>query len=333
MEISDWGSYHFFYHGDRIRLLRDLVRPLLRSLLAADRIESFFFIHYRLGGPHVRLRLRWASGSRATGEAEVLQVAQDFFARFPSTATLPEETLRQQNRGILATDPSEEEDAVYPDNSCVMLPFRPETERYGGAALLGASLDFFALSSLLALRFAALHGGAPREQQLPKILRLLVRQAWGLARGDGELLRLLSYAPETDRLASVVEKGERVFDRQRELFCGLVEAALEETDLPDWDLQAARLLARDLQPVDETTRWRIAASQMHMTANRLGLTNLEEVYLGRIARRSAETLLAAKDEFRRHLRPVSLPEPEDGLPDLLRRALSEERDATRGDLG
>jgi len=352
MEISAWGSYHLFYHADRNRLLTGLVQPLVRSLLAANQIESFFFIHYLLGGPHVRLRLRWAPGRREAGEAEALRRVQGFFARCPSTRQLAEETIRRQNRIILATDSSEDGDLVHPDNSCAVVPFRPETERYGGETLLAPSLDFFALSSLLALRFAATHGEAPKEQQLPRILRLLLRQAWGLASGEapeGEsFLRLLRYPPETGMPipAAILEQGDRVFDRQRELFCGVVEdeiATLTEpadgtpvkAGLPGWDVEAARLLARALQAADERTRLRVATSQMHMSANRLGLSNPEEVYLSRIATRAVETLLAADTGFRDRLReafPKRSADRDGGLPGLLRQALAAECSGACGDL-
>ena len=52
---------------------------------------------------------------------------------------------------------------------------------------------------------------------------------------------------------------------------------------------ASRILSQSIRAADHATHQRIGGSQLHMTANRLGLSNTEEVYLGRIL-----TLVAAK---------------------------------------
>ncbi len=52
----EWRSYHLFYHGDRDLVLR--LWPTLAPLILSRIVDSFFFLRYSLGGPHIRIRLR-----------------------------------------------------------------------------------------------------------------------------------------------------------------------------------------------------------------------------------------------------------------------------------
>ena len=62
MSDADWLSFHAHYHGDRDLPLRHAVASLVRRLRDDGLLESFFFMRYSLGGPHIRLRLRPAAG-------------------------------------------------------------------------------------------------------------------------------------------------------------------------------------------------------------------------------------------------------------------------------
>lgn len=312
-----WRSWHLFYNGDRDRLLTELVRPTVATLLAEEWIDRFFFVRFALGGPHVRLRLRVCDGRAGAVDEDLCRAATGFFARHPSPAPVPEEVVRRQNRQILAHDPNERDDSVYPDNSCIAVPIAFEIERYGGPSLLGHSLDYFVLSSVEALRLLEACAGQPRARQLPAFCRLLVRQAWGLADDRAELVELLSYAVRgVDLLKPLVDRGDQVFERRREAFLEIVGSEIARP--PD---VAGRRLSRLVRAAGPAIRRRIAVSQMHMTANRLGLTNADEVYLGRVLWRAAREVLEGDPE----LGPGAAPRDEDaaeGLEPLVRRALA-----------
>ncbi|MFS8066921.1 MAG: lantibiotic dehydratase C-terminal domain-containing protein, partial [Byssovorax sp.] len=170
------------------------------------------------------------------------------------------------------------------------------------------SLDYFALSSARALRFLDAHGGAPRARQLPLILRMLLGEALGFAAGGEELLALLAspFEGQHEAMKVFVDRGDRLFAEQRESFCRLVRADVEAhlgsappAALAGLDLfEAARDLAAAWGPAPAATRLRIAGSQAHMSANRLGLRNPEEVYLGRVLWLAARELRARDDAFR-----------------------------------
>ena len=73
---------------------------------------------------------------------------------------------------------------------------------------------------------------------------------------------------------------------------------------------------------DATTRRRILVSQLHTSANRLGLTNQEEIYLTRILVRAFAALLAssAREDLEAQLAARAALVPRAGLEDLLRPA-------------
>lgn len=286
-EGSRWRSYHLYYHGEKHLLLTLLVRPLVASLLEEQIIDHLFFIHYELGGPQVRLRLRVAAEAARLDRA-VAAEAQRFFSHWPSRCPLPAEAVRRRTREILAADASESDAAVHPDNSLQVTSFVPEVERYGGPERIGCSLDFFALSSVRALSFAEARGAEPRARQIPGILRALAAQAFGFARDGAELLDLLGYAAvdAAHPFTTFMERGDRAFEKEPEAFRSLLQDVLASGGEAGAVEEARRLAAR-VHDAPSEVRWRILKSHMHMTANRMGLRNPEETYLTRILWRAA----------------------------------------------
>jgi hypothetical protein len=326
---GEWHSCHLFYHADRNRLLRDLVLPVVSALSSQGAIDRFFFIRYGLGGPHVRLRIRVRPGRRDEALGVLSSAAEEFFVRWPSTEPLSEEAVRQTNQALLAGDPQEEEDVVYPDNSLRIFPASFEVQRYGGPELLEHSLDFFTFSSAQSLLFLTEHGEEPWARQLPHAFRLLVRQAWGLAGNVEELLAFLEFPMPAWRapMAAFVARGDQIFEQRPDFFVRLLEGEIEEVTAaptpgtPAAFAAAARALAREIRDADAAACRRIATSQMHMTANRLGLKNREETYISRLMWRAGCELLRVEessgDRLRRLLAERAEPLPGRKLRDLL----------------
>jgi len=310
-----WHSCHLYYHGDGNLLLGRLVHPLMVSLLRKGDVDRFFFVRYELGGPHVRLRWRVAPGATGRADEAVAKAAADFFARWPSAQSLATDTVERRTQQILAADASESDGILYSDNSLRFTPFVPEVDRYGGPGLIGASLDFFNLSSLRALGFARAFTGEPRTRQIPWILRTLAAQAMGFARDEPELASLLDYAavPAGHPLAPFAARGDQAFKEQPESFQRLLREALSEHDR----LAEARHLAAAVGSATPDARHRILKSHMHMTANRLGLRNPEETWLGQILRRAAATLPGSCRPA-----PEEPLDPGRGLEDLLSAAFT-----------
>jgi hypothetical protein len=271
-----------------------LVQPVLADLFAERLVDRFFFVRYELGGPLVRLRLRLRPGASSDqAEGHLVRAAADFFSRWPSPVPVDREVIRTRNRSILAGNPLEDDDSVYPDNTLLAFPFLPETERYGGAGWLERSLDFFAVSSAEALGYLAAHAEKPWSRQLPVIFRLLARQAWSLSPDETTFLSLVSYAEMLwgEAMAPIAARGDREYERHPGIFRDLLAGELGALPQRPGQLgEAACRLAWELGPADPAIRRRVALSQMHMTANRLGLSNPEEAYLGRLLRRASQDL-------------------------------------------
>ena len=291
---SRWRSGHLYDHGDRDLLLTGMVLPTVAALLAEGRIDHFFFLRYDLGGPHIRLRLRTVpeTDPGAGVEPSVEAALASFFSRRPASPSLPIDVIRQRNRAILAEEPSEQDDSVHPDRSVRWPAWEPESDRYGGPALLPGALDFFAVSSARVLSLLVEQSGIPRSRRLPGQLRLLAAQAWGMAGSAAELEALLAWAlpPPGHPLERFVARGDQAFEKSRDGLVALLRSETGEASPEMLYSEAARRLRQEIAAAPPDVRMRILKSQMHMTANRLGLSNPEEVHAGRLLRRAAEAL-------------------------------------------
>jgi hypothetical protein len=306
-EPAGWHAYYLVYHGDRNRLLRGLVRPLLGELLRRREVDRFFFVRYALGGPHLRLRWR-ATGeaAAAAAEAALARAAEAFFARWPSLGTLPDEQVRAANRPLLVDSMAPPgHDPVYPDNSWRRVAVELEVERYGGPEHLEPSLDLFTLSSAFVLRVLTGEEAAT-DRTRREGLRALLHAAWGFAGHDEHAFAgLAGYGPRLmgRGFESCVRAGDAVFRKRRPQLVDMVArelARLEATDGSSLDAgglgAAASRLADRVEGLPAARRWRLAASHIHMTANRLGLTNAEEVYLSEMLRLAVEALVRESPE-------------------------------------
>lgn len=317
MSDPNWLAFHLYYYDDRDRVLLDVVRPVVRELLNRQEIDSFFFIRYGLGGPHVRLRLQMRPGAEERAAAEVERAAHRLFEQRPSRRRIEPERLARATARISLHDPAAgRELEIQPDNSLRRASFEPETERYGGSRYLPASLGLFALSSATALRcLGQIAGSAGRGRLLAVAAETLWRQALGYAGGSAELARLLAYSREQWRQEHprAAEQAAEAWERQQET---LVALALREIErrlalAPSLPLDGGQdplaagslLLSRALGNLEPARRIYIGWSHLHMTANRLGLRSSEEVLL------SALLGAALEEAARRHPETVSRLDP------------------------
>jgi hypothetical protein len=296
---SGWLNYHLYYHQDVGSAIDGFVRPLVVGLLSADWIDRFFFVRYGLGGPHMRLRLHPRPGASALVAEAAEGQARDFLASRPSTSNLTPQSIRRGNRQLLASDPHETDDSVYPDNSFLAFPFRPEIERYGGPGLWRDSVDFFVLSSATVLELLREQGAEPRARHVTLAFQVLAGQALGFARDKEDLIVLLRYAVDLwgERMPPAMEKADRVLTEKKRIFEQLFDKELDLlSNRPGAAVTAAgeararlnegaRRLAWLVRGTDRNVHQRIGTSQLHMTANRLGLNNAEEVFLSQILTR------------------------------------------------
>lgn len=295
---SGWLNYHLYYHQDRGSAIDGFVRPLVVGLLSADWIDRFFFVRYGLGGPHIRLRLHPRLGASALVAEAAESQARDFLASRPSTSNLTPQSIRRGNRQLLASDPHETDDSVYPDNSLLAFPFRPEIERYGGPGLWLDSVDFFVLSSATVLELLREHGAEPRARHVTLAFQVLAGQALGFARDEEDLIVLLRYAVDLwgERMPRAMEKADRVLSEKKRIFDQLFDKELAGEARARLN-EGARRLAWIVRGADRSVHQRIGTSQLHMTANRLGLDNAEEVFLSQILTRLASERITSGESL------------------------------------
>jgi thiopeptide-type bacteriocin biosynthesis protein len=262
---SEWLSFHIAYPvGNRDRLLTYLVRPAVKTFWQEGKLESFFFLHHILGGPHVRLRILPSHGSREDIREEV----------------------RERTAGYLHSEGSWLHE----------VPFEPEIERYGGRERIGRSLDFFALSSARALCLLDHRGTVTAGEWLTIALRLLARYILGFADDVVDLESLIAEpsAPLEPGAERIRERADQAFAESGDRLVRLLRGEIEKLGLaalsPLEDGFVARALRQELADADRATRTRIFSSQLHMTANRLGLAKVEETYVGRILWRTFRLL-------------------------------------------
>jgi hypothetical protein len=265
---KDWQSYHIYYHSDRERLLRELISPLVNNLSERGWINGFFFVRYALGGPHIRLRLCPDKMRANDVRRLVMSQTSGFLKAHPSLRSESESDIKRLNSRILASDPHEIDEGVRPDNCIVEMPFRPELDRYGGRQLLPLSLRMFWFTSLRALEFALMQPSLGRPRATALSIRYLLRLSLCLSRNPIDRLQLWqTNGGDRHLFREYLKRREVVFDIFRQ----------EEGTIPvEWQRAGDELLMK-LSVTESSTRLGILRSQIHMFANRLGLSYAEEL--------------------------------------------------------
>jgi len=258
----NWLSIHFYpLENQDVFLVRGL-RPFLQQHIWANRGTRAFFIRYQdERGPHIRIRM--------SGEESWV-----------------EETLRPAFEGWMEGRGEGKE-----------VPYTPENERFGGETAIGLAEEYFHLSSRVVLDRLA------RDQQtygdsMFDALRMHTIAAHAAGMNQEQAARYFSqlteqwlplfYAtdgtPDAAFLSEIREGFEKNFAPQKEeLQPTLLELwkALDKEKFdkkqPEWARWALgnQMILKELGDNLE----RALPSLLHLTNNRLGLNNQDEVYL------------------------------------------------------
>ncbi|MEV7186328.1 thiopeptide-type bacteriocin biosynthesis protein [Kitasatospora sp. NPDC093102] len=285
LPVATWHSLHLalpLSAREADAFLTEDLAPLMDGL--AD--TEWFFIRYGEGGPHLRIRYRGPGPAPDSLAAELTRLA--------ARRTPPDGPFAGGHGEVTA------------------VPYEPETERYGGAALLPVAEEVFTHSTRTAVRALRALGAAP-EDRLPLALDLAHATAHALGLDELAASRWLRRHAASWRWvtefrplpgAAVHVRVNTVFARQREALAhrarvlrAALDAGTAEPWLGDWAARvadtAARMRAVAAPDSAERLSW-IWASQLHMLFNRLGVGPDEERAVCRLA---ARTLLETGRPF------------------------------------
>lgn len=192
-----WLAVYVFYTGNARPLLTDCVKPLFDRLSAQGLISRYFFLHYWLEGPHVRVRFRPTEGNAEAVRAEAEAAISAFLRRRPSLYevksdfyvglynTLFELEFDEQGRaGYLGEDGRMR---LRENNSFSWEPYEPEYDKYGGPAGVELAEWHFQQSTDLVLDALTGMNVHMRSVQLGLAAQLMMVMASVFLGDDGEL--------------------------------------------------------------------------------------------------------------------------------------------------
>ncbi|MGB8955823.1 MAG: thiopeptide-type bacteriocin biosynthesis protein [Tumebacillaceae bacterium] len=176
--MQTWLSLHAFHH-DAAALdpfLLNGIAPLVQVLLKQGLIDSYFFIRYWEGGPHIRLRLR---GDVNTLQQQVKPQAtaalKEFLQANPSQTRLKRDTYYDS---LFAHAPSGDADLPwYEDGEVLEIPYDQETLRYGGVQAMKVAQNLFMVSSEVTIALLGQYSGIEQKMAVGKDLMLLAMLA------------------------------------------------------------------------------------------------------------------------------------------------------------
>lgn len=322
---SEWQSFHVFYAANANPILVEGVAPLVRSLRERGLVDRWFFIRYWLEGPHVRLRVlpaRDADPERV--RTEVRTALEAVLTRRPALYEADRDDSGELFKRMYLAEYSEEQwnaeygedgEMPYRDNNTVHEnAYRQELDRYGGPAGMALSEWHFERSSDLVLRLLATGNMHLRTVLLGQTAQLGMALCFAFLPDDAAVAGFLenyrvfwetSYQEPSTEQHEAFDRGfARMRDRLRDRLSAVRAAVRDPAGATgverEWaehcrelaaraaDLtRAGELSFRDGPVTDPAVALPILlSSYVHMTANRLGASILDEIYLAYVNSRA-----------------------------------------------
>ncbi len=285
---AQWRSWHL-HLGSMARSAHDrVVTEVIGPAVDLFPDRPWFFIRYWQHGPHLRLRLAGLTVSEAARTERLLQdrlgraarlregeepIDRDAYLRHARQLSV----LEEPHRGTRPSGPRDS--GVYQDT------YMPETERYGGPALMPATERLFQLSSELVRAFL------PRlpDSRSRSAMALRAAMSAGTALG-GPADQAMFYARGLDALRQMAGAGFRLSPEQLDRLCGsgagpgrrpatappAVDPA-QHGPFGSWHTLLCDLAERVRTEGTAEHPGEIFFSHVHMLHNRLGLTMAEEL--------------------------------------------------------
>ena len=271
-------SAHLFYE-DLNFLLRKVVFPFVELGMQDQLFQSYFFIRYSEGGTHIRLRM--LTDNKEKLKAFTKHYFEHFFNEHPSTRT-------------------HQHDSSYPNNSIQFIDYEPEIERYGGTALIKIAEQHFYISSETVRALMSYFEDWDNEMAIGISLQvqIMFAHAVGLSKeGARQFFEnyyknwLFIFDEETRKSAAFqtqfdISKHQSTIDFTTSLWLDLEESPdFENAFLKDWYAKT-KTIGQQFSAQTLQQRFSIYESLLHMTNNRLGISNYNEVLLAFVLKSS-----------------------------------------------
>lgn len=292
-----WACLYLYVQGQRDgmygrpadRAVAEVVTPIVHRALEQFDIRRYFFIRYREDGAHIRVRFRM----RSEEEKELLmKVMIDW--------------VRELSPGVCFKDDTAGRIPASPVCAMHWAEYEPEYERYGGERAIEVSEELFEVSSRIsmpAVKEILERGDAYRVgrgivaslaivsqfAEEPKLgARVLGSYAAGLEKFPGLVPRakdpVYRQAVETEarRLKAMVWDtftASTYRHQQLGMWGELAHAFREGKKAIDDILEEEMKQRHNEKGTESMTRYKIAVSHIHMTNNRLGISQEEEAFL------------------------------------------------------
>lgn len=305
---NGWLSLHVYYHGDHDALLLEGIRPLLEELDGRGAAQSYFYVRYWNGGPHVRLRvLPSDEAERAALAGKLLGDLNGYLQAHPGGQANPHAyekhaTFMREFRSRFTDDWEvgklhlDEDEPFQGRDVAVPHPYEFDYPRYGGPEARALTEEHFFHSSRVALALVAgCRGNKGARMAWALLLMAAAAPALGLSReGAGKLFRRyfgvarFVFPDAGDDYPAAM--GFRSFDGQREHVVasirqagGGAQAVGSHPLVARWREHLAACVGR-LNSLREQNLLSmptedIVMDYLHMLNNRLGVPLPEELYL------------------------------------------------------
>ncbi|MEN0083203.1 MAG: thiopeptide-type bacteriocin biosynthesis protein [Leifsonia sp.] len=285
MTDPKWTGFHLYLFREQAEveeLLVERVAPFLDGRQADGTIQSWYFLRYWTGGPHLRFRV---SGADGAGVARIGQYLEEAAIRENAADEIDAESYFAAfgDAGVGAS--------LERDGALVIAQYEAEIERYGGSAAISIAESLFVRSSELARAVIAGTLGHP-ERRLAITADLLLVFGQAMEWTEAEVVRQLrSYFFGWDastestpiRARWLVTEARRAFRQSPGYWMQRWEVTREQLSRNSdnaytiWGREIAGY-RRELAAlgVDGPAIHRAAWSQMHMLMNRLGVSVADE---------------------------------------------------------
>ncbi len=320
----NWLAAYLYVDDHWEDLLRQVVQPLVKDVMAAGLADGYFFIRYWEKGPHLRLRFHGDPQQMKQSIQPLLEErVQTWFSAHPSSRDQQTQEMALKNDW-------------YPQHSIQYIDYEPEVQRYGGAAGMPIAERQFQASSdavLAVLNESEGEWSYERALGIALQMHLAFVQAMGIEDQDvkpffqgvsrGWFPRSYGYYPEMsqeeqkERATEAQAAFETAFQAQRQVIVPFSQTlwqafhdkvSFEQEWLNRWIVEMGQIKQSLLEQADridfyESTfgrksevdwqrcrSWSILESYIHMTNNRLGILNRDEAFLGYMLKETFDLL-------------------------------------------